>query len=49
MTDKLKKEMLEIAKTYPQSIKAYPRGAFEEQLAEFLVELKKGEKEDDKI
>lgn len=35
--DKLKEKARDIAKRYPESLKAYPRGNFEEQLAEFLI------------
>lgn len=33
-------EALEIAKRFPQELKAYPRGSFEEQLAEFIIKEK---------
>lgn len=32
-----KEQALEIAKKFPEILKAYPRGIFEEQLAEFII------------
>ena len=35
-----KEEAIKIAKEYPESIKCIPRGAFIDQLANFLMKIK---------